>query len=167
MSGAAANLAERIAVLRDEVLATADTSDREPPGSEVFDAVLRGLAIASETDPGLDLALHDAVARRLAWGDTEPKVLADASEVCRRLLAAAQRALREPNDELLVAAAVAEAASAAARIVAMLVLGRVARERASQLREEMAQERLGLALERQREELSSLEEAVARAQGRS
>lgn len=58
-------------------------------------------------------------------------------------------------------------ASAAARIVAILVLGRVARERASQLREEMAQERLGQALERQREELARLEEAVARAQGRS
>ncbi|HEU5056433.1 MAG TPA: hypothetical protein VFU21_07900 [Kofleriaceae bacterium] len=163
----APTLADRVAVLRDEVLATADTGEREPPGSEVFDAVLRGLATSSETTPGLDLALHDAVARRLAWGDTEAKVLADAGEVCRRMLAAAQRALRDPADELLVAAAVAEAACAAARIVAILVLGRVARERAAQLREEMAQERLGQALERQREELARLEEAVARAQGRS
>ncbi len=167
MSTEAASLADRVAVLRDEVLATADTGEREPPGSEVFDAVLRGLAVSSETTPGLDLALHDAVARRLAWGDTEAKVVADASEVSRRLLAAAQRALRDPSDELQVAAAVAEAASAAARIVAILVLGRVARERAAQLREEMAQERLGHALERQREELARLEEAVARAQGRS
>lgn len=167
MSARAASLADRVAVLRDEVLATADTSDREPPGSEVFDAVLRGLASASETTPGVDLALHDAIARRLAWGDTEAKVLADASEVCRRLLAAAQRALRDPADELQVAAAVGEAGSAAARIVAVLVLGRVARERSAQLREEMAQERLGQALERQREELARLEDAVARAQGRS
>ena len=167
MSAAPPSLADRVAVLRDEVLATADTSEREPPGSEVFDAVLRNLSLSSETAPGLDLALHDAVARRLAWGDTEAKVLADASEVCRRLLAAAQRALRDPADELLVVAAVAEAASAAARIVAILVLGRVARERAAQLREEMAQERLGHALERQREELARLEEAVARAHGRS
>jgi hypothetical protein len=161
------SLADRVAVLRDEVLATADTGEREPPGNEVFDAVLRGLASSSETTPGLDLALHDAVARRLAWGDTEAKVLDDATEVSRRLLAAAQRALRDPADELRVALAVAEAASAAARIVAILVLGRVARERAAQLREEMAQERLGQALERQREELARLEEAVARAQGRS
>ena len=161
------SLADRVAVLRDEVLATADTGEREPPGHEVFDAVLRGLASSSETTPGLDLALHDAVARRLAWGDTEAKVLDDATEVSRRLLAAAQRALRDPADELRVALAVAEAASAAARIVAILVLGRVARERAAQLREEMAQERLGQALERQREELARLEEAVARAQGRS
>ncbi len=166
MSRPSPSLADRVAVLRDEVLATADNSaDREPPGSEVFDAVLRGLAVSTET--GLDLALHDAVARRLAWGDTEAKVLADAGEVCRRLLAAAQRALRDPGDELQVASAVAEAASAAARIVAMLVLGRVARERAAQLREEMAQERLGQALERQREELTRLEDAVSRAQGRS
>jgi len=167
MSAKAPSLADRVAVLRDEVLATADTGEREPPGNEVFDAVLRGLATSSETTPGLDLALHDAVARRLAWGDTEAKVLDDANEVSRRLLAAAQRALRDPADELRVALAVAEAASAAARIVAILVLGRVARERAAQLREEMAQERLGQALERQREELARLEEAVARAQGRS
>jgi hypothetical protein len=166
MSRTSPSLADRVAVLRDEVLATAENSvDREPPGSEVFDAVLRALAVSTET--GLDLALHDAVARRLAWGDTEAKVLADAGEVCRRLLAAAQRALRDPADELQVASSVAEAASSAARIVAMLVLGRVARERSAQLREEMAQERLGQALERQREELARLEEAVARAQGRS
>jgi hypothetical protein len=154
------SLADRVAFLRDEVLATADSADRDQPGSEVFEAVLRGLAVTGETHPGLDLALHDAVARRLAWGDTEAKVLADSTEVCRRLLAAAQRALRDPNDELVVAAAGARAACSAARIVALLVLGRVARERAAQLREELAQERLGQALERQREELARLEGAA-------
>jgi hypothetical protein len=158
-----ASLADRIAVLRDEVLATADSGDRDPPGAEVFDAVLRTLAARAETTPGLDLALHDAVARRLAWGDTEARVLTDAREVCMRLLAASQRSLRDPGDELLVASAVAEAGSAAARIVALLVLGRVARERAAQLREELAQERLSQALVRQREELARLEGRVERA----
>ncbi|HLU64989.1 MAG TPA: hypothetical protein VKZ63_01860 [Kofleriaceae bacterium] len=159
----AASLPDRIAVLRDEVLATAETGDREPPGAEVFDAVLRLVAARAETSPALDLALHDAISRRLAWGDSEARVLSDAREVCVRLLSASQRALRDPREEQQVAAAVAEAGSAAARIIALLVLGRVARERAAQLREELAQERLSQALERQREELARLEERVQRA----
>ena len=160
------SLADRVAVLRDEVLATAETGDREPPGAEVFDAVLRMLAARAGASPDLDLALHDAVARRLAWGDTEAQVLADAREVCVRLLAASQRSLRDPEEELQVAAAVAEAGSAAARIVALLVLGRIARERSAQLREELAQERLGQALERQREELARLQALVGGPGGR-
>lgn len=161
----AENLADRVAVLRDEVLATADSVDGEPRGAEVFDAMLRLLAARAETGPGLDLALHDSMARRLAWGDGEARILADARDVCRRLLSAAQRALRDPDDVLLVASAAAEAGSAAARIVALLVLGRVARERAAQIREELAHERLGHALERQKEELVRLEAAVKGAQG--
>src|SRR5690606_24356606 len=120
----AASLPDRIAVLRDEVLATAETGDREPPGAEVFDAVLRLVAARAETSPALDLALHDAISRRLAWGDSEARVLSDAREVCVRLLSASQRALRDPREEQQVAAAVAEAGSAAARIIALLVLGR-------------------------------------------
>jgi hypothetical protein len=113
--------------------------------------------------PGIDHALHDAIARRLAWGDSESRVLADAREVCHRLLAACRRALRDPAEEMRVAAAVAEAGSAAARILILLVLGRVARERAALLREELAQDRLLQAVERQREELGRMEEALARA----
>jgi hypothetical protein len=156
-----ATLADRVAVLRDEVLATADASDGEPSGSEVFDAILRTLSARAETMPGLDLALHDSIARRLAWGDGESRVLTDSRDVCRRLLAATQRALRDPGDEMHVALAAAEVGSAAARIVALLVLGRVGRERSAQLREELAHDRLGQALERQREELQRLEDRVA------
>ena len=154
------SLADRIAVLGDEVLATAETGDCEPPGAEVFEAVLRNLAVPSETSVGLDLALHDSIARRLAWGESEAQVLADAREVCRRLLAAAQRSLNHA-DETRVALAVADAGSRAARIVTLLVLERAARERAALLREELAQERLGQAIERQREELAELEERLS------
>ncbi|HKE14897.1 MAG TPA: hypothetical protein VKB80_08545 [Kofleriaceae bacterium] len=215
------SLADRVAAFRDEVLAAAADGDREPPGSEVFDAVLRflsasgpgegasaagagrmgaaggarGGAKAEKTEttepspppvppgppgsaaeapppwpPGppvargqplaLDLALHDGIARRLAWQDSELRVLSDAREVCRRLLAAARRALRDPHEEMEVARAVAEAGSAAARILILLVLGRVARERAALLREELAHDRLEQAIERQRQELGRLERAL-------
>jgi hypothetical protein len=184
-SGAGANLAERVAGLRDEVLAAADG---QAPGGEVFDAVVRVLS-ARARDAGsvpdvaapdqrtapdrprptrrrpassdLDLALHDAIARRLAWRDSELHVLGDARDVCHRLLAAARRALSDPAEEMEVARAVAEAGSAAARILISLVLGRVARERAALLREERAQDRLTEALARQREELARLEKALA------
>jgi hypothetical protein len=181
--------AERVMGFREEVLAAAGDSDA--PGPEVFDAVLRILAARARPDgtapaaadqptvtdrirpapasrrrpasSDLDLALHDAIARRLAWRDSELRVLGDAREVSRRMLAAARRALTEPADEMEVARAVAEAGAAAERILIGLVLGRVARERAALLREERAQDRLTEALSRQRDELARLEKALAAA----
>ena len=83
------DLTEAVAVLRDEVLDTVEHGDRDPPGAEVFDAVLRALTVGGESVPGLDLALHEAVSKRLAWGDSEEVVLADAEMVFDRLVAAA------------------------------------------------------------------------------
>jgi hypothetical protein len=148
------NLADRLTILRDEVLATAEVGDRDPPGAEVFEAVVRGVATFGETNPGLDLTLHDAIARRLAWGDSEAQVLADASAVCERLLAAAPRALRDPVEGMLVVEIASEVSCAAARIVALAAIGRAGRERAARLREELAQRRLREALSRQKEELA-------------
>ncbi len=173
-------LLDRVAGFRDEVLGGADGGDRAAPGSEVFDAVLRALAGGrgagraawrdsgsrrggSRWVAGVDLALHDAIARRLAWRDSELGVLGDTREVCRRFLAVGHRLLSEPEEEMDVAQAVAESGSAASRILIILVLGRVARERAALLREELAQERLSQALERQRHELDRLEKALAEA----
>jgi hypothetical protein len=165
-------LADQVSALRDEVLAA---DQGEPPGSEVFDAVLRALSAggpararlpagraARPVSSDVDLALHDAIARRLAWRESELRVLGDAREVCRRVLAAAHRALSDPNDEMEVAQAVAEAGCSAARILVMLVVGRAARERAALLREEIARERLTQAAQRQREELVRLERALGR-----
>ena len=58
--------------------------------AEVFDAVLRALAVTGETE-GVDLNLHDSVTRRLAWGDSEEVVLADAEMVFDRLMVAIER----------------------------------------------------------------------------
>ncbi|HWM87933.1 MAG TPA: hypothetical protein VNO33_18895 [Kofleriaceae bacterium] len=171
---ASKTLAERVAALRDEVLSGSDPAPdagqldrREPSGSEVFDAVIRLLSGGSRASAEVDLGLHDGIARRLAWRDGEMRILGDAREVCRRILSAARRALRDPDEEMEVAQAVAEAGTAAARILTLLVLGRVARERAALLREELAHERLGQATERQREELARLERALADALARS
>jgi hypothetical protein len=166
MSGAGRkDLADRVAALREPVLAGADAGEREPPGAEVFDAVVRALrGPPRRAASGPDRALHDAISRRLAWRDSELRVLSDAREVCRALLAAARRAL-DPAEEVQVAQAAADATSAAAAIVIQLVLERVARERAGLLREEVAQERLVQAIERQREELVRLEQTLGRTPG--
>lgn len=155
-------LADAVNVLRDEVLDTAEISDREPPGAEVFDAVIRALVAYGDTSPGLDLTLHDAIARRLAWGDSEEVVLSDVEAVCSRILAAAQRAFRDPVKELLVVEVVGEVTCAASRIVAMASLGRAGRERSARLREEMAQRRLRDALARQKDEIARLEAALGK-----
>ena len=149
-------LSDRLLVLRDEILQTADIGDREPPGAEVFDAIVRALVVENETNPGLDHTLHDAITRRLAWGDTEEEVLANASDVCQRLMVAAQRSFTEPADEVEVVAQATQVACAAARIVAQAALGRAGRERAARLREEMGQRRLRDALKRQKQELERL-----------
>lgn len=153
-------LAERVQVLRDEVLDTAGLEDGEPPGAEVFDAVIRVLETAGDSQQGLDLTLHDAISRRLAWGEDEHAVLADITAVCKRLLHAAQRSFPGPEDEVVVATTAAEIACSASRIVAMAALGRAGRERAAQMREELAQSRLRQALDRQQEELGRLKQAL-------
>ena len=63
------NLADRVLVLRDEVLAIADVGDTDPPGAEIFDAIVSTIAAREDTNPGLDMALHEAISRRLAWGE--------------------------------------------------------------------------------------------------
>jgi hypothetical protein len=159
-------LAARVDVLRDEVLATAEGGDRESPGTEVFEAVLRILAGRGETNEELDLTLHESLARRMAWGDSAREVLTDAAQVSQRLVAAAKRAFRSADDEMAVTAAVVEAAASVARVMTHAGLSRVARDRATHLRQELSRERLGQALSRQRAEIARLEAAIAQARGR-
>src|ERR1043165_8797444 len=104
------NLADDVAVLRDEVLETVEHGDRDPPGTEVFDALLRALQIGGESVPGLDLTLHDSVARRLAWGYSEEAVLADAERLFDRLMIAVERAFRDPADRMVVIEAATQVA---------------------------------------------------------
>jgi hypothetical protein len=150
-------LADRVNFLRDEVLETAERGDADPPGAEVFDAIVRALVIQGETEPGLDHTLHDAISRRLAWGDREDTLLGDADAVCARLLAAAQRSFPDASEEMTVVETAAEVVSAVARMVAMTAVARAGRERAAKLREELGQKRLKDAIDRQKTELKRLE----------
>ena len=151
------DLTEAVAVLRDEVLDTVEHGDRDPPGAEVFDAVLRALTVGGESVPGLDLALHDAVSRRLAWGDSEEVVLADAEMVFDRLLVAVERAFRDPADQMVVIEAATLVAVTVARVVSLAAVARASRDRAARLREEMAQRQLKEVLEKQKATIASLE----------
>lgn len=155
------HLADRIQVLRDEVLDTAEHGDREPPGAEIFEALVRALGSG---DTGghepIDLTLHDAIARRFAWGDSEEVVLGDASEVFERLMKACTRALRDPDEQAEVTEVAGEVLTAAARIIALSAVGRAGRDRAARTREELAQRRLKDALGEQQQTLARLEKEI-------
>lgn len=153
-------LADMVNVLRDEVLETAELGDDESGGAEIFEAVLRHLDVRLETSPGLDMVLREAINRRFAWGDVSTTILADADGICRRLLEAAERSFRDRDDEARVARAVIEVSCAVSRFVTQAELARAARDRAAQLREELAQSRLRQALSRQKEELDRLNTAL-------
>jgi hypothetical protein len=150
-------MAEAVRVLRDEVLDTAEHGDREPPGAEVFEALLRALSIGGESVPGLDLTLHDAVARRLAWGDSEEAVLADAEQVYDRLLVAVERAFRDPADQMVVIEAATQVAVTVSRVVALAAVARAGRDRATRTREEMSHRQLKDVLEKQKAAIKHLE----------
>ena len=153
------DLGERVAVLRDEVLDIVGGGDEDAPANAVFDAVVRALSSSSgeSTGTGIDLTLHDAVSRRLAWGDTEETILSGADLVFARLARAIQRALRDPDEEMLVLETAAEVVASAARIVALAAVARASRDRAAALREDMAQRRLREALAEQQRNLARLE----------
>ena len=151
------DLIEAVSVLRDEVLDTVEQGDRDPPGAEVFDALIRSLSVGGESIPGLDLALHDAVARRLAWGDTEEAVLGDADVVYDRLMIAVERALRDPADRMVVIEAATQVAVTVARVISLAAVARAARDRSGRLREEMAQKQLAVVFDKQRSSIVRLE----------
>jgi hypothetical protein len=157
-----ADLTEAVRVLRDEVLDTVRFGDRDPPGAEVFDALLRALAIGGDSVPGLDLTLHDAVARRLAWGDSEEAVLADAELVFDRLMVSVERAFRDLDDQMVVIEAATQVAVTVARVVALAAVARAARDRAARSREEMAQGQLKDALGEQKATIQRLEHELRR-----
>jgi hypothetical protein len=151
------DLTEAVRVLRDEVLDTVRHGDRDPPGAEVFEALLRALSIGGESVPGLDLTLHDAVARRLAWGDREEAVLADAELVFDRLMISVERAFRDPDDQMVVIEAATQVAITVARVVAIAAVARAARDRGARMREDQAQRQLKEVLEKQKATIQRLE----------
>jgi len=152
------DLVEAVSVLRDEVLDTAEHGDRDPPGGEVFDALLRALSIGGESVPGLDLTLHESVSRRLAWGDSEEVVLSDAEMVFDRLNVAVERAFRDPDDQMVVVEAALQVAVTVARVVSLAAVARASRDRAARLREEMSQRQLSEVLDKQKANIAKLEQ---------
>jgi hypothetical protein len=152
-----ADMIEAVRVLRDEVLETARHGDRDAPGAEVFEALVRALAVRGDTVPAVDLALHDAVARRLAWGDREEAVLADAELVFDRLLVAVERGFRDPADQAAVVEVAAQVAVTVARVVALAAVARAGRDRAARLREEMTHRQLRDVLDKQKASIQRLE----------
>jgi hypothetical protein len=158
------DLTDAVRVLRDEVLDTVHRGDRDPPGAEVFDALLRALSIGGDSllgsGPGGDLTLHDAVARRLAWGDHEEDVLADAEQVFDRLMISADRAFRDPADRMVVIEAATQVAATVSRVVAMAAVARAGRDRASRMREEMSQRQLEEVLAKQKATIRRLEQEL-------
>ena len=150
-------LGERIAILRDEVLDIVEGGSEDSPAVAIFDAVVRSLSAGPDTAAGLDLTLHDAVARRLAWGDTEETIVSAAELVFARMARAVQRALRDPDEEMLVLETTVDVVAGIARIVALAAVARANRDRAAVMREEAAQRRLRDALTEQERNLSRLE----------
>jgi hypothetical protein len=111
--------------------------------------------------PGLDLTLHDAVARRLAWGDSEEEVLADAELVFDRLMVSVERAFRDVEDQMVVIEAATQVAVTVSRVVALAAVARASRDRAARTREEMAQDQLRDALDQQQATIQRLEHELA------
>ncbi len=155
------DMVEAVRVLRDEVLDTVEHGDRDPPGAEVFDALIRALAIGGESVPGLDLTLHDSVARRLAWGDSEDVVLSDAEMVFDRLMIAVDRAFRDPADQMVVIEAATQVAVTVARVVSLAAVARATRDRAARVREEIVQQQLTDVLHKQKATILRLEQELA------
>jgi hypothetical protein len=151
------HLTRAVQVLRDEVLDTVALGDRDPPGAEVFEALLRALSVGGESVPGLDLTLHDAIARRLAWGDSEESVLADAELIFDRLVSSVDRAFREPSDQMVVIEAATQVAVTVSRVVALAAVARAGRDRAARMREDMSQSQLKDVLEKQKAAIQRLE----------
>jgi|GEM_PF-1000021 len=151
------HLTRAVQVLRDEVLDTVALGDRDPPGAEVFEALLRALSVGGESVPGLDLTLHDAIARRLAWGDSEESVLADAELIFDRLVTSVDRAFREASDQMVVIEAATQVAVTVSRVVALAAVARAGRDRAARMREDMSQSQLRDVLEKQKAAIQRLE----------
>ncbi len=159
------DLVERVSVLRDEVLDVAGLGASDAC-SELFDAVLSALTLGSDSVAGIDVTVQDAVSRRLAWGDSEAQLQADAEWLYDRLLIAVERAFRDYDDQMVVIEAATQVAVMLSRALARHAVARATRDRASRIREEMAQRQLLDAVDKQAQRIAVKErEAAERVEG--
>lgn len=161
------DLAARLAILRDEVLETAQHGD-EAPGAAVFDATLRALMLGVEATvrtelpvgdgaaPGVDGILANALDTQLAWGGREGALLAEIDAVFDRLLLAIDRAIDHPGELILVVDAAGRVFAAAAAYLARAAVARAARDRAQRVRDELVLRQLDEALVEQGHNIARL-----------
>lgn len=154
------DLVERLAVLRDEVLDVAGVGASDAC-AEMFEAVLSALTLGSESIAGIDVTVQDVVERRLAWGDPEAQLLADAEWLFDRLLIASERAFRDHDDQMVVIEATTQVAVMISRALARHAVARASRDRASRIREEMAQRQLLDAVDSQAQRVAAREAELA------
>ena len=83
-------------------------------------------------------------------------MLADVESVFDRLLTAVERSLADPADRMVIIEAATQVAVTVARVVSLAAVQRASRDRASRLREEMAQRQLREVLGRQHASISRL-----------
>ncbi|MBK7540150.1 MAG: hypothetical protein IPI49_33310 [Myxococcales bacterium] len=157
-------LVERVAVLRDEVLDVSGVGASDAC-AEIFEAVLSALTLGTESIAGIDVTVQDSVARRLAWGDSESQLLADAEWLFDRLLIACERAFRDHDDQMVVIEAATGVSVMLSRALARHAVARAARDRASRLREEMAQRQLLDAVDKQAQRIAERERELAERAG--
>jgi hypothetical protein len=150
-----AGLSERLSILRDEALNCAEFGD-EATGGEIFDAIRNQLFRSTDTDPGLDLSLHDALSRRLAWGENPAAVLVDCDAVCKRLTAAVLRSFPSPKESTKIIGIITEVACQSARHLARVAAQQTSKERALERREAMVQQQLQSVLDQQEELIRDL-----------
>ena len=153
-------VADHLTALRSQILGTKQQSDRGPRGVEVFDAIIRLILSAGESSPGIDLTLHEAIRRRLAWGDSESELLDDYNLVFAQLVAVVSRSIPDPGTQIAAIESATEVCCSAARLVALAAVGRSNRERTATLREEMSQQRLEEALNKQAKEAARLRKTL-------
>lgn len=152
------SLSERFEVLRDEALNTSEHGE-EAPGREIFDAIsyridnLQESERADEMD--IDLSLHDALSRRLAWGEDPTTVLLDCQEVSQRVLDAVRRSFSISEEAIAIIAIVTVVSCAASRHLARLSVERASKEKGKLRREMMAQRQLKAVLEEQETALNT------------
>ena len=152
------DLVEAIRVLRDEVLDTVEHGDRDPPGAEVFDAIVSALADRRRIDPGPRSRRCTTRSRAGSRGATARRSCSRMPRcVFDRLMIAVDRALRDPPDRMVVIEAATQVAVTVARVVSLAAVARAARDRAARLREEMAQKQLEVVLEKQRASIVRME----------
>lgn len=154
------DLAGRLAILRDEVLETAQHGD-DAPGAAVFDAMLRALMVGVEATvrtelpvgdgppPGVDGILASTLDTQLAWGGREGALLAEIDAVFDRLMLAVDRAIDHPGELILVVDAAGRVFAAAASYLARAAVARAGRDRAQRVRDELVLRQLDEALAEQ------------------